>query len=55
MTQPDHSLFCFGYGYSCDYLAKALQNLPSEWRIGGTTRSETKRDALKPRALRLLC
>ena len=35
-------IFCFGHGYSCDYLAHAL-HLQGGWRVSGTTRDEEKK------------
>ncbi|MGQ0526802.1 MAG: SDR family oxidoreductase [Alphaproteobacteria bacterium] len=40
-------LFCFGYGYTCDYLGHAL--MPQGWAIAGTTRDREKRDSLRAR------
>ena len=39
-------LFCFGYGYTCDYLGHTLQSLEG-WKISGTTRDLEKRRVLK--------
>lgn len=39
-------LFCFGYGYTCDYLAQALKALGT-WDIAGTTRDMEKQKILK--------
>jgi nucleoside-diphosphate-sugar epimerase len=41
-------LFCFGYGYTCDYLGHALMQT-GQWQIGGTTRDPEKRDLLRAR------
>ncbi len=38
-------LFCFGYGYTADYLGHALKADPS-WQLAGTTRDEDKRENL---------
>ncbi|MFK7839446.1 MAG: SDR family oxidoreductase [Bdellovibrionales bacterium] len=46
MTQQN-KLFCFGYGYSCDYLGHELS--AQGWRVSGTTRNTEKRDTLKNR------
>ncbi len=35
------NLFCFGYGYTADYLGHALSDDPS-WQVAGTTRDEEK-------------
>lgn len=42
-------LFCFGYGYSSDYLGHALAESGQEWALAGTTRDTAKRQALKNR------
>lgn len=47
MTQKH--LFCFGYGYSCDYLGHNLQ--ASNWKISGTTRSKEKQQDLLSRGI----
>lgn len=39
-------LFCFGYGYTCDYLAHELMR-QGGWTIGGTTRDAEKRTFLR--------
>ncbi|MBX2834287.1 MAG: SDR family oxidoreductase [Micavibrio sp.] len=46
-----NKLFCFGYGYSCDYIGHALLN-EGEWDVCGTTRSIEKRDMLKNRGVK---
>ena len=43
-------LFCFGYGYSCDYLGHELMQ-QGEWRVSGTTRDPEKRELLKSRGV----
>jgi hypothetical protein len=43
-------LFCFGYGYSSDYLGHALKEAGG-WTVAGTTRDPAKRDALKKRGI----
>lgn len=48
MTQK--KLFCFGYGYSSDYLGHALE-ARGDWALAGTTRDPAKRDALKKRGI----
>lgn len=45
-------LFCFGYGYTADYLGYALQNSGEGWTIGGTTRDEERRQELLARRIR---
>ena len=42
-------LFCFGYGYTADYLGHDLAE--KGWKISGTTRSKEKRDQLKERGI----
>ena len=50
MTKQKHKLFCFGYGYSCDYVGHAL--LPQDnWDVAGTTRDEEKQEVLKNRGV----
>lgn len=48
----DHQnhLFCFGYGYTADYLGHLLND--KGWKISGTTRSPEKRDELKARGIK---
>ncbi|MEM7618524.1 MAG: SDR family oxidoreductase [Pseudomonadota bacterium] len=41
-------LFCFGYGYTCDYLGHELQNTGG-WSIAGTTRDSEKKEKLTAR------
>jgi nucleoside-diphosphate-sugar epimerase len=41
-------LFCFGYGYTCDYLGHELLRRGG-WNVAGTTRDPEKRDLLKGR------
>jgi nucleoside-diphosphate-sugar epimerase len=43
-------LFCFGYGYSCDYLGHELLKQP-EWLVSGTTRTQEKRETLRKRGV----
>ncbi|MGB4056641.1 MAG: SDR family oxidoreductase [Alphaproteobacteria bacterium] len=43
-------LFCFGYGYSCDYLGHELMERGG-WAVGGTTRDKDKRTALRGRGI----
>lgn len=44
-----NKLFCFGYGYSCDYLGHELA--AQGWQIAGTTRDPDKRNALRARGI----
>ncbi len=48
MVQGNKKLFCFGYGYTCDYLAHGLMaDKAQAWEIGGTTRDLEKRAFLR--------
>ena len=40
-----NKLFCFGYGYTCDYLGYDLLN--KGWSVAGTTRDLDKRQSMK--------
>ena len=44
------NLFCFGYGYCCDYLGYELMR-SGDWNVSGTTRDPEKRDMLKERGV----
>ena len=46
MSTVQKSLFCFGYGYSCDYLGHTLRCMGG-WRIAGTTRDPEKMALMK--------
>lgn len=50
MVQSTNKLFCFGYGYTCDYLAHALM-AQGGWSVGGTTRDPEKRSFLRARGV----
>lgn len=50
MTEPVGHLFCFGYGYTCDFLGEAL--LREGWRVSGTTRDNDKKTALRARGVK---
>ncbi len=52
MVKKKNRLFCFGYGYTADYLGYALQNSQDPWTIGGTTRDEDRRKELLSRRIR---
>lgn len=52
MSDQQKRLFCFGYGYTADYLGHALQQSDSGWTIGGTTRDEERRRELLGRRIR---
>lgn len=42
--------FCFGYGYSCDYIAHDLMQVGG-WSVAGTTRDLEKKEQLKARGI----
>jgi len=50
--QKKNRLFCFGYGYTADYLGYALQNSEDLWTVGGTTRDDERRKELLSRRIR---
>jgi hypothetical protein len=50
MVQAQKKLFCFGYGYTCDYLAHDL--MQKGWTVGGTTRDSDKRAFLRSRGVK---
>ncbi len=52
MESPRKRLFCFGYGYTADYLGHALQTNDDGWTIGGTTRDNDRRRELLSRRVR---
>lgn len=52
MEKERKRLFCFGYGYTADYLGYALQQHDDGWTIGGTTRDEERRRELLSRRIR---
>lgn len=43
MTQK---LFCFGYGYTADFLVQSLRAEKTAWSFAGTTRDHEKRDMM---------
>ncbi len=51
MVQGTKKLFCFGYGYTCDYLAHELMQ-QGGWTIGGTTRDIEKRALLRSKGIK---
>lgn len=51
MVQGNKKLFCFGYGYTCDYLAHELM-CRGGWTIGGTTRDLEKRAFLRSNGIK---
>lgn len=50
MSGTPKKLFCFGYGYTCDYLGHELGKAGG-WRISGTTRDLEKRSLLRSRGV----
>lgn len=50
-AEENNRLFCFGYGYSCDYLGYALHRL-GNWQIVGTTRDLQKKALMKERGIK---
>ena len=44
-----NKVFCFGHGYSCDYLGHELS--ARGWSVAGTTRDPEKREALRARGI----
>lgn len=47
----EKKLFCFGYGYTSGFLARAIEELPGWASSSGTTRDMTKRAALRARGV----
>lgn len=52
MSTVRKRLFCFGYGYTADYLGHELQTHDEGWTIGGTTRDPERRNELLARRIR---
>ena len=52
MSDNRQRLFCFGHGYTADYLSYALQNEEDGWTIGGTTRDVERQRELLSRRVR---
>lgn len=50
MAQGEKRLFCFGYGYTCDYLGHDLQQTEG-WSVAGTTRDPQRKQVLKDRGV----
>ncbi|MEM7650684.1 MAG: SDR family oxidoreductase [Pseudomonadota bacterium] len=48
--EQSYKIFCFGYGYSCDYLGHELLQHPN-WKVAGTTRDAEKRETLEARGI----
>lgn len=42
----ENNLFCFGYGYSCSYLSRALMQAGG-WSVAGTTRDAQKKNYMR--------
>lgn len=51
LESTEKHLFCFGYGYSCDYIGHELMRRGG-WRVSGTTRDPDKRKDLRARGVR---
>jgi len=51
MVQGNKKLFCFGYGYTCDYLAHELMGRGS-WTVSGTTRDPDKKAFLRSKGVK---
>lgn len=49
MSAVENHLFCFGYGYTSDYLGHAL--MAQGWKVSGTTRDSEKRKELRARGI----
>jgi nucleoside-diphosphate-sugar epimerase len=45
-SKRQNRLFCFGYGYSCEYLARTLKS-DGGWEIAGTTRDPEKKKSMR--------
>ena len=52
MASARKRFFCFGYGYTADYLGHELQTNHKGWTIGGTTRDTDRRNELLARRIR---
>lgn len=52
VEQKNNRFFCFGYGYTADYLGHALQTSNDSWTVGGTTRDKERRKELLSRRVR---
>ncbi|HPD82181.1 MAG: SDR family oxidoreductase [Alphaproteobacteria bacterium] len=52
MSDDNKRLFCFGYGYTADYLGHELQNRNEGWTVGGSTRDDERRRELLARRIR---
>jgi len=46
------NLFCFGFGYTCDYLSHELMGANSDWQVFGTTRDTDKKADLRARNIK---
>lgn len=45
MDKPQKKIFCFGYGYVCDFLGHALKE--QGWKVAGTSRDSDKRQMMR--------
>lgn len=52
MTSTQSKLFCFGYGYCCDYLGYKLENLDQGWSVSGTTRDPDKQKMMRDHGIK---
>lgn len=50
-SSTPHRLFAFGYGYTADFLGRALLSSSQSWSLAGTTRDTHKRSALRARGI----
>jgi hypothetical protein len=44
---PGRKLFCFGFGYTCEFFANALKAQGDDWSIAGTTRDLAKKNQMR--------
>ena len=51
-ADQQNKLFCFGYGYSCDYLGYALQEQEEPWILAGTTRDLEKQRSMRAQKIK---
>ena len=51
MEHAAKHLFCFGYGYSCNYLGHELMGRGG-WGVSGTTRDQSRKSELKSRGVK---
>jgi hypothetical protein len=51
LSDKSKRLFCFGFGYTCDYLGYALRQATG-WTLSGTTRDPERKNQLMSRRIR---